>query len=252
MDPLDRISILDDNDEPVRGMPSPGFTWHLPGFREPYIGANAAYYPPEQPTIDGNYSTAYPVLRRYIDSHALIPMNEGTIREAGLTAVAFGLMRDGSRPPRVDGNYSWVAGQPKAAKVYGLKNMRLEDVPLLFPEQITAFGGSVGIAPAEWIAALTLVQVSAIDAPTIPYWVAKLSPESAEALTADQIALFETFSLFIALPPSKVPLIPPEYFPVIIGLGISQTSPEWRDALTNDQLAALTDAQLNLLGLLEI
>jgi hypothetical protein len=195
IDPLDRISILDDVEEPVRGMPSARFTWHLPSFREPYISVNKAYYyPAEQPVVDGAYGSAYPVPRRYIDSHALIPMNEGTICEAGLTAVTFLLMPDGSHPPRVNGTSPWTVGQPNVGKVYGLKNLPLQDVPLLFPWQIADLGGSIGQAPQEYLAAMTR-----IDAPTVPYWVDKLSAESAEALTASQIEAFGTWSLFTGL-----------------------------------------------------
>jgi endoglucanase len=245
-DPLDRISLSDDVDAPVRGMPVPGFTWHLPGFREPYIGVNAAYYPPEQP-VDGDYGTAYPVLRRYIDSHALIPMNEGTIREAGLTAVAFGLMRDGSSPPTMSATpYDWEAGHPKSGKVYALKDIPLADVPLLTPEQITAFGANVGIAPTAWSQALTPAQAAAIDAPTIPYWVGKLDPESAEALTAEQIAAFQQWSLFTALPPSKVALIPPAAMPGL-GVEVRNTSQAWKEALTEAQIAAMTEEQRDIL-----
>ena len=246
-DPLDRISLSDGVAAPVAGMPVPGFTWHLPAFREPYIGVNAAYYPPEQP-VAGDYRSAYPVLRRYIDSHALIPMSEGTIREAALTAVAFGLMRDTGSPPTVsDTPTDWEAGHPKATKVYGFQDIPLADVPLLTAAQIAAFGASVGVAPNAWLAALTPAQAAAIDASTVPYWVAKLAPDSAQALTAAQIATFQQWSLLTALPPSQVPLIPAAAMPSL-GVQVLNTAQTWKEALTAEQIAAMTDQQRQILA----
>jgi hypothetical protein len=67
-DPMDRISLNDANPEPLRGLTVAGPTWHLPAYREPYDSVNAAYWPPEQPTTDGDYRSAYPSLRRWIDA----------------------------------------------------------------------------------------------------------------------------------------------------------------------------------------
>lgn len=164
-DPMDRISLNDGVAEPVRGMPVPGITWHLPGFREPYKGVNAGYYPPDAPVSEGDFGSAYPVLRRYIDSHALIPMNEGTVREAGLTVATFGLLRDANSPPRIASRrYDWSPGAKRAARVFKLQDIPLTDVPRLTPAQIRDFGDSLFHAPNAWLQALTSEQIAAMNA----------------------------------------------------------------------------------------
>lgn len=100
-DPMDRISLNDANEVPLPGLTVAGPTWHLPSFREPYTSTNAAYWPPEQPTIDGDYHSAYPVLRRWVDQHDLINMSESTVREWAPVAVSFGLLRDAEQPVSV-------------------------------------------------------------------------------------------------------------------------------------------------------
>ncbi|KAA6183161.1 hypothetical protein F2Q65_16360 [Thiohalocapsa marina] len=108
-DPLDRVSLSDDQDAPLRGLPVPGPIWHLPGFREPYIAFNKAFYPPEQPPTAEDWHSAYPVFRRYLDSHHLIPMNESTIREMAAIAMAFGLLRDaGIALPIREPEFEWT------------------------------------------------------------------------------------------------------------------------------------------------
>jgi hypothetical protein len=247
-DPMDRISLLDQVDEPVRGMPVPGPTWHLPAFREPYISANRAYYPPEEVPVDRGYRDAYPVLRRYADAHALIPMNEGTVREAALTAAAFSLLSDGDAPPVVaDPPYDWSPDAPKRAQVLHLTDIPLAEVALLTPAQITAFGASVGLADPDWLRALSAEQVAGIDAPTTPYWVAKLERDQQLALTPGQIVGFEHWSLFTALPAERVPQIPVEKI-AMLGTTIVNTSDAWKAALTPAQLAAMSAEQREIIS----
>jgi endoglucanase len=248
LDPLDLVSLNDAQDPPVRGLVVPGVTWHLPGFREPYISVNAAYYPAETPASPGDFAHAYPVLRRYTDAHDLIPMSEGTVQEAAYVAVAFGLLRDGSAPvPLADPAYAWDPEHPKGGKVYNLTDLPPAEVPYLTPAQITAFGEAVGVAGNAWLAQLTPAQVAAIAAPNTPYWVARLSASQQEALTGEQIAAFVQWSLMTALPATEVALIPPAKV-AGLGLTIAQTSHAWKAALTAAQRAALTPQQLEILA----
>lgn len=248
LDPLDLVSLLDANALPVPGLVVPGVTWHLPGFREPFISVNAAYYPSESLTNPGDYSQAYPVLRRYTDAHDLIPMSEGTVQEAAYVGVAFGLLRDGSvQLPLAEPLYSWDPGHPKGGKVYNLTDLPPEEVPYLTPAQITAFGASVGVAGDAWLAQLSQAQVAAIAAPNTPYWVGRLSASQQEGLSGGQIAAFTEWSLMTALPASKVALIPPDKI-AGLGLTISQTHADWKAALTPTQRAALTPQQLIILA----
>lgn len=247
LDPLDLVSQNDSNPLPVRGLVVPGVTWHLPAFREPYISTNAAYYPAETPALAGDYAHAYPVLRRYTDAHDLIPMSEGTVQEAAYVAVAFGLLRDETAAlPLAEPAYAWDPAHPKGGTVYNITDLPLTEVPYLTPAQITAFGSSVGLAAAPWLNALTPPQVAAIAAPTIAYWVGRLSAAQREALTAQQISAFQQWSLLTALPPSKVPLIPVSSI-AGLGLTIGQTSPAWKAAISPEQRAAMSTAQIQIM-----
>ena len=247
-DPLDRVSLNDDNPQALRGLPVPGPTWHLAGYREPFVSVNQAYYPAEQPPAGDDWHNAYPVLRRYIDSHHLIPMNESTVRETAAIAVAFGLLRDGSITlPRLQPRYAWTPGAERSTTIYRLDDIPVADIPDLTPAQIAAFGADAVLASAERIAALTPVQVAAIDAPGTPYWVSKLGPDQQSALTADQIAAFTQWSLFTALPAPSVPLIPPAKMP-LIGAELRATSDGWKAAITPEQRAAMTDEQRAILA----
>ena len=223
---------------------SPGFTWHLPGFREPYISINNAFYPSER-VIDNRYNESYPVLRRYLDSHAAIPHNEGTIREAAMYAAPLTIMSDGEYPPKVDGSYEWTwKGRTHVrSQVY----VPMAEIPLIFPSYFTEWGGYVGQAPAEYLNVLTSEQICAINAPTTPHWVGRLSDEKKEAICEHQIVAFEHYSLIIRLPPSKVPMIPCEKLPTI-GIEIRNTSPEWKAALTTEQISCLSPEQYEWLG----
>jgi hypothetical protein len=251
-DPLDRISLNDANPEPLAGLTVGGPSWHLNASREPFIAVNDAYWPPEQPAADADgepdYASAYPVLRRWIDHHQLIPMNESTVREWAAVATAFGLVRDGSAlPPAAAMPYAWTPGSGGTTAIYRLGDLPVADVPLLTPAQITAFGPAALDASDAHIAALTPVQVAALDAPDSRYWVARLSLEQQLALTAAQIAAFNQWSLFTALPPQQVPLIPPAKLP-LIGLELRNTTDAWKAAITPEQRAAMTDEQRQVMS----
>jgi endoglucanase len=251
-DPLDRISLNDANPEPLPGLTVGGPTWHLNASREPFIAVNAAYWPPEEapPAADGqrDYAEAYPVLRRWIDDHELIAMNESTVREWAAVAVAFGLARDGSALPQpAERPYAWTPGAGGSTTIYRLGDLPAADVPLLTPVQITAFGTAALDASDAHIAALTPMQVAAIDAPDLRYWVGRLNLEQQLALTAEQIAAFNQWSLYTALPPQQVPLIPPAQMP-IIGVALRDTPDAWKAAITAGQRAAMTDEQRGIMA----
>ncbi|MCF7989875.1 MAG: glycoside hydrolase family 9 protein [Thiohalocapsa sp.] len=242
-DPMDRISLNDANPEPVRGMSVAGPTWHLPGFREPYISVNAAYWPPNNPVTENDFGTAYPVLRRWIDNHQLIPMNESTVREWAPVAAAFGLLRFAASPPLIAARpYTWSPQASTQTVIYRLGDVPVADVPLLTPAHIAALGSEAVNGSSAHLAALTGEQVAAIDAPSLAYWVAKLSVEQRLALTADQIAAFTHSSLFVPLPPQLVAFIPPASMP-LIGSRLAETSAAWKAAVTAEQFAAMTPEQ---------
>jgi hypothetical protein len=246
-DPLDRVLLNDGVEVPLPGVPVPGATWHLAAYREPFSSVNAAYHPPEDPITDEDWASAYPVFRRYIDSHHLIPMNESTVREMAAVATAFGVMRDASiAPPLHSPAYQWTPGTNVSTTLYRLNDIPVADVPGVTPEQIAAFGAEAVLASADRLAVLSADQVAAIDAPDVPYWVEKLSPLQRQALTAGQIAAFNQWSLFTHLPPELVPLIPPAKMP-LIGSHLRDTSAAWRAVITPAQRAAMTDEQRAIL-----
>ncbi|MCG6942355.1 MAG: glycoside hydrolase family 9 protein, partial [Thiohalocapsa sp.] len=247
-DPLCRISLSDANPEPIRGLAVGGPTWHLNASRQPFIAANAAYWPPEQPEVEGDYAGAYPVLRRWIDDHELIAMNETTVREWAAVAVGFGLVADGADlPAPAAAPYAWHPGSGGTTTLYRLSDLPVADVPRLTPEQITTFGAAALDASDAHIAALTPAQVAAIDAPTIRYWVGRLSLTQQLALTPEQIAAFEQWSLFTALPPQQVAQIPPAKLP-LIGVELRNTADAWKAAITPEQRLAMTDQQRQIMA----
>jgi len=130
-------------------------------------------------------------------------MNESSLREWAAVAVAFGLLRDGARSPTIASPpYQWVRGGGSTG-VNRLSDIPVADVPLLSSEQITAFGAAAVNPSAERLAALTATQIAAIDAPIVRYCVSKLRLEQQLALSAEQIAAFNEWSLFTALPRSR-------------------------------------------------
>ena len=250
-DPLDRISLNDANPAPLAGLAVGGPTWHLHASREPFIGVNAAYWPPAKPALDGDgapdYASAYPVYRRWIDDHTLIAMNESTVREWGAVAVAFGLVRDGANLPAPAAEpYAWTPGAGASTTLYRLGDLPVADVPLVTPAQITALGAAALDASDAHIAMLQPAQIAALNAPDSRYWVARLCLEQQLALTPAQIAAFNQWSLFTALPAAQVAHIPPAKLP-LIGVELRNTSADWKAAVTAEQRAAMTTEQQSIM-----
>lgn len=91
-DPLFMLSQFDLLAAPLPGIPVNGPHFYLPGSIAAHRLLNAVYLPPNLPTIANDFSTAYPVLRRYTDSHLLPPMSEPTIAEDVEVAMGFALI----------------------------------------------------------------------------------------------------------------------------------------------------------------
>lgn len=98
--PLSKLSKFDNLDEPLAGIPVNGPHFHLPELWPSTRMVNTAYYPAEKvksatdqgSASDEDFSAAYPVLRRYVDSSLLPPMSEPTVSEYAQTAVAYALL----------------------------------------------------------------------------------------------------------------------------------------------------------------
>ena len=97
--PLSKLSLYDDIEEPLPGIPVNGPHAHLPALWPSTRTVNSAYYPAAETPQPGSDKDGYPVLRRYTDSHYLPPMSEPTVAEAVRTAVAYGLLRTACVPP---------------------------------------------------------------------------------------------------------------------------------------------------------
>ncbi len=88
-DPLHHPSLHSDSTDPVPGLPVFGVAAHLP-HSNPYYAAvqvDRNSYPFSREPAD-----PYPILRRYIDAHQLVPMSEFTIVDIAVTAVVFHLL----------------------------------------------------------------------------------------------------------------------------------------------------------------
>ncbi|MFH0957907.1 MAG: glycoside hydrolase family 9 protein [Pseudomonadota bacterium] len=88
-DPLHLVSMYDSEDEPVPGLPIFGVAAHLPNNQPYYIASqdDKNSHPPSKMTND-----PYPILRRYIDAHELVPMSEFTIVDMAVTAAVLNLV----------------------------------------------------------------------------------------------------------------------------------------------------------------
>jgi endoglucanase len=95
--PLSLLSRFDSQVEPLMGIPVNGPHYHLPAIWPTTRSVNDAYIPANADSggTAGVYKS-YPPLRRYVDSQLLPPMSEPTVAEYALTAVAFGLLSDGT------------------------------------------------------------------------------------------------------------------------------------------------------------
>ncbi len=237
--PLDP-SVYDPYASYIRGEPVPGVTFHLPGFRQPYIAANNAYYPPDlvaglTPAMDNTWRQIYPILRRYTDSSALIPMAEPTVREEALTGTAFALLRNANLPTRVSATaYHWQPGQEYRA--ISIADIPLADVPLLSPARITAFGANVALAPQTTLAALTPEQVGAIAAPGMARWVGRLTTTQRQGLTMAQVRAFTNGTLFLDLLPEQVPWMTTANLRTLYPHALPLNNAAWMQQLTLPQL----------------
>ncbi len=90
-DPLHMSSIYDQVEKPVPGIPVFGLAAHLANSNKYYIASQSDdnSYPYRNEVMD-----PYPVLRRYIDAHELVPMSEFTIVDMATCAGVFGLLDD--------------------------------------------------------------------------------------------------------------------------------------------------------------
>jgi photosystem II stability/assembly factor-like uncharacterized protein len=88
-DPLHHPSLHDGVKEPVPGLPVFGPAAHLPNNQPYYIASQKDdnSFPPSRDTLD-----PYPILRRYIDAHQLVPMSEFTIVNMAVSAAVFHLL----------------------------------------------------------------------------------------------------------------------------------------------------------------
>jgi photosystem II stability/assembly factor-like uncharacterized protein len=88
-DPLHLPSLYDGEEEPIPGLPIFGAAAHLPNNQPYYIASqeDKNSHPPSKATMD-----PYPILRRYIDAHELVPMSEFTIVDMATTTAVFNII----------------------------------------------------------------------------------------------------------------------------------------------------------------
>jgi hypothetical protein len=88
-DPLHLPSIHDEVKDPIPGLPIFGVAAHLPN-KPPYYTAvqtDENSFPPSREPLD-----PYPILRRYVDAHELVPMSEFTIVDIAVCAATVHLL----------------------------------------------------------------------------------------------------------------------------------------------------------------
>lgn len=89
--PLHKVSMYDNTDEPIPGIPVFGVFAHMsngqPFYRMTQTDENS--YPQSYSTTD-----PYPILRRYIDAEELVPMSEFTIVDMAIATGVFHLMAE--------------------------------------------------------------------------------------------------------------------------------------------------------------
>lgn len=97
MDPLHHPSIHDGVEAPFPGLPVFGVAAHLPNNQPYYIESqkDENSFPPSLNPLD-----PYPILRRYIDAHELVPMSEFTIVDMAVCAAVLNLLAQGPERTR--------------------------------------------------------------------------------------------------------------------------------------------------------
>lgn len=97
MDPLHHPSLHDGVKKPFPGLPIFGVAAHLPNDQPYYIESqkDENSYPPSWAALD-----PYPILRRYIDAHELVPMSEFTIVDVAVCAAVLNLLSQGPERTR--------------------------------------------------------------------------------------------------------------------------------------------------------
>ena len=88
-DPLHKVSLYDGVDEPVPGIPVFGVFAHMSNGQPFYLAAQT-----DENSYPSSYATTdpYPILRRYVDAHELVPMSEFTIVDMAIAAGVFNLL----------------------------------------------------------------------------------------------------------------------------------------------------------------
>ena len=88
-DPLHKVSFHDGVDEPIPGIPVFGVFAHMSNGQPYYLAAQS-----DENSYPYSYATTdpYPILRRYIDAHELVPMSEFTIVDMAIAAGVFHLL----------------------------------------------------------------------------------------------------------------------------------------------------------------
>jgi len=88
-DPLHKVSLYDGVDEPVPGIPVFGVFAHMSNGQPFYLAAQT-----DENSYPYSYATTdpYPILRRYVDAHELVPMSEFTIVDMAIAAGVFNLL----------------------------------------------------------------------------------------------------------------------------------------------------------------
>ena len=88
-DPLHKISVYDQVEEPVPGIPVFGVFAHMSNGQSYYAATQSDKnsYPQSYTSVD-----PYPILRRYIDAHELVPMSEFTVVDMAITTGVLNIM----------------------------------------------------------------------------------------------------------------------------------------------------------------
>lgn len=99
-DPLHHPSLHDGTPDPVPGLPVFGPHAELSGGNPFFEAARHAFAP-----AGVSWGDPYPVLRRWVDLHELVPMNEFTILDIGQAAAVYGILTEADLPRRREGDF---------------------------------------------------------------------------------------------------------------------------------------------------